>query len=528
MSSLEIENIILTVPDGSSVGSQAQEIDIQKITVDELNVTGTINGQAIVGDLVFTDSVQTLTNKTFADDTCAFADAADPTIGLFFDAGGATGTAAVLQFLQAADRTYSVPDSGADCNFVMTEGAQTVNGTKTFSGLTATGFAADDISEITPDHGVVIDNIRLRDDTLVTPAITVASIVPVAAPADVSICIVPKGGGFLSASIPTNTAAGGNNRGDMAVDLQMERLNPTEVASGSESVISGGRRNTSSGILNFNGGGLNNNNGGTQFNNIMGGQNNSNTGSYNAIGGGLSNANSGSLGFIGSGQNNTQSGLNNFIGCGENNNNTASFSVISGGSGNTTSGGSFASIIGGENCNATQYSIAGGRRAKATNVGTLCLADDQNADLTADQTNQANLRYQNGYRLFGGTFALNNVAVRYSDGSQETVGAVTADLYTIPASIFTNIGYFLTANVIAGNVDTGETAAFRLSIRARTNSGTTTLGAPFDVVTDADASLAAAAVAFVLSGNDVILRVTGVAADTVQWNGELTSIQSAF
>lgn len=342
MSSLEIENIVLTAPDGSSLGNKAQKIDIEEIVVQDISITGTINGQTITGDIVFTDAVQTLTNKIFADDTCAFADATDPTIGLFFDAAGASGTAAVLQFVQAANRTYSVPDSGADCNFVMTEGNQTINGTKTFSGLAATGFSADSISEITPNHGVYVDNIRLRDDTLVAPAITVASIAPVAAAANIPICIVPKGSGFLSTSVPDNTAAGGNNRGDMAVDLQMERLNPTEVASGSEAVISGGRRNTSSGILNVVGGGLNNNCGGTQFNGIFSGQNNISTGSYNVLGGGLTNTNSGIQNFLGGGTNNTQSGTNNFLGSGQNNNNAASFSVIGGGSNNTTSGGSFA------------------------------------------------------------------------------------------------------------------------------------------------------------------------------------------
>lgn len=46
--------------------------------------------------------------------------------------GGATSTTATVSTAQVADRTYSIPDSGANAAFVMTEGAQTINGTKTF------------------------------------------------------------------------------------------------------------------------------------------------------------------------------------------------------------------------------------------------------------------------------------------------------------------------------------------------------------------------------------------------------------
>lgn len=46
--------------------------------------------------------------------------------------GAATSTTATITTAQVANRTYSVPDSGASAAFVMTEGAQTLNGTKTF------------------------------------------------------------------------------------------------------------------------------------------------------------------------------------------------------------------------------------------------------------------------------------------------------------------------------------------------------------------------------------------------------------
>lgn len=55
-------------------------------------------------------------------------------------------TTLITNASQAAARTYTVPDAGANANFVMTEGAQTVNGVKTFGSPSipsnATGITA--------------------------------------------------------------------------------------------------------------------------------------------------------------------------------------------------------------------------------------------------------------------------------------------------------------------------------------------------------------------------------------------------
>lgn len=49
------------------------------------------------------------------------------------DSAGNTVTT-ITNASQAAARTYTIPDAGADASFVQTEGTQTVNGAKTFSG----------------------------------------------------------------------------------------------------------------------------------------------------------------------------------------------------------------------------------------------------------------------------------------------------------------------------------------------------------------------------------------------------------
>lgn len=61
------------------------------------------------------------------------------------------------------------------------------------------------------------------------------------------VAILPKGSGAILAHVPNNAAAGGNKRGNGAVDLQRMRASADQVASGNNSVISGGANNKSSG-----------------------------------------------------------------------------------------------------------------------------------------------------------------------------------------------------------------------------------------------------------------------------------------
>lgn len=51
---------------------------------------------------------------------------------LLLEEAGGTDTATIAVASLAASRTYTVPDAGAAADFVMTEGAQTINGAKTF------------------------------------------------------------------------------------------------------------------------------------------------------------------------------------------------------------------------------------------------------------------------------------------------------------------------------------------------------------------------------------------------------------
>ncbi|MCF8347911.1 MAG: hypothetical protein K9G61_03780 [Bacteroidales bacterium] len=62
----------------------------------------------------------------------------------------------------------------------------------------------------------------------------------------VDFVLQPKGYGAILAQQPDGTTTGGNKRGDRAVDLQMYRLNASQVANGISATISGGYWNTAS------------------------------------------------------------------------------------------------------------------------------------------------------------------------------------------------------------------------------------------------------------------------------------------
>jgi hypothetical protein len=74
--------------------------------------------------------------------------------------------------------------------------------------------------------------------------VPVNSLTPVTATANADFAIVPKGNGAFMLDIPDNTTAGGNKRGQYAVDLQHgPRANADKVASSDYSTIIGGRDN---------------------------------------------------------------------------------------------------------------------------------------------------------------------------------------------------------------------------------------------------------------------------------------------
>ena len=133
------------------------------------------------------------------------------------------------------------------------------------------------------------DIINVRDDGRITLGRNLASnvqssvtIEAVGTETNIGIAIVPKGNGAITADIPNNSGTGGNARGQYAIDLQLDRVFASEVASGNYSTLLGGSLNSVSG----------------GYSNILGGTNNSITGDLSSIIGGNSNSVSVQYGII--------------------------------------------------------------------------------------------------------------------------------------------------------------------------------------------------------------------------------------
>ena len=147
----------------------------------------------------------------------------------------------------------------------------------------------------------------------------------------------------------------GAARGENSVDLQSERIHANQVASGANSVVSGGSQNRASAANAF----------------VGGGKNNAATDSQSTVGGGFSNEASGIESTVGGGQENTASGNRSTISGGRKNKSTGLYSSIGGGNNNFTSDQS-SSIAGGEEnvASGNQASIGGGKENTASGTNS--------------------------------------------------------------------------------------------------------------------------------------------------------------
>jgi len=136
----------------------------------------------------------------------------------------------------------------------------------------------------------VQERLTISDDSTVT---TETCAVITTDTTNANLVIAPNGTGALIADIPDGTAAGGNARGDNAVDLQTSRTANTQVASGTEgAVIVGGINNTCSG---------------TNSSVCVGGRGNTSSGARSVVVGGTANVASASNSCVVSGDDNLAS-----------------------------------------------------------------------------------------------------------------------------------------------------------------------------------------------------------------------------
>jgi hypothetical protein len=138
----------------------------------------------------------------------------------------------------------------------------------------------------------------------------------------IDVAFSPRGIGSFLADVPDDTVVGGNKRGHNSVDLQRTRSDPTQVASGNNSVIGGGRENTASGPEAT----------------ISGGNYSTASAEYATVGGGWENTASGPEATISGGGFNTASGQGATVGGGDSNTASGRWATVGGGGFNTASG----------------------------------------------------------------------------------------------------------------------------------------------------------------------------------------------
>ncbi len=148
-------------------------------------------------------------------------------VGTLRLSGATSGYVGLAPAAIAGSTTYTLPAADGTTGQVL----QT-NGTATLSWTTPSAGVANFTSNLnTTAPNATVPYVQL----LATNAAT-----------NVDVAITPKGSGAFSLQVADNTTVGGNKRGSYAVDLQLQRLNITQVASGYAS-FAAGYWNTASG-----------------------------------------------------------------------------------------------------------------------------------------------------------------------------------------------------------------------------------------------------------------------------------------
>ena len=112
---------------------------------------------------------------------------------------GTTNQTIINATAPAATRTYTIPDTGANSSFVMTDGNQTINGNKTFSGTTS-------LSSLTPSLPLQLN----ASNQIISAPLT---------PASFSGILTVTQGGTGAASIGMNAILASNSTGTAIIPL---------------------------------------------------------------------------------------------------------------------------------------------------------------------------------------------------------------------------------------------------------------------------------------------------------------------
>ena len=235
----------------------------------------------------------------------------------------------------------------------------------------------------------------------------------------------PKGGGAIMARQPDGTRWGGNNRGYLAVDFQMFRSQPWQVASGTASSIIGGMDNTvsgsSSGVL-----AGSQNSVSEDMSVILGGNSNLVNAPYSSVVGGTSNNAAGFYSHISGGNYDTVASTYSSIFGSYMGTTLANYSTIVGGFNSKTKG-DFSIILGGKGNTASSYGevVTGLYATEYTPTGSSFFDDEDRLFVVGNGTSpfsssNALTILKNANTTLGGLLTINgngtDASITFPDG----------------------------------------------------------------------------------------------------------------
>jgi len=406
------------------------------------------------------------------------------------------GLAAGLTGAIAASRYAGATASGAPASGTFLLGDWTIDQTGAIHVCSTAGTVGSG-AVFTRVGGTAITAVTFAESTA-SPnnTVYVDSITAAGSTTNVDLALVPKGTGALTAQVATATTAGGNKRGDDAVDWQKVRGDPLQVASGAQSVIGGGQFNKVQ----------------TYGSTVAGGSSNvATTGTNIAIGGGGSNTVTGTYGSVAGGVANTVLGGYSFA---AGNANAASNNLATAiGDQNTASGYNTLALGGFNTASGNYASVPGGYQALASTYGKLAFTGGK---FTAIGDAQYGLTVLRGTTTLAGTARLT------ADGG--AAGAANI------VNLANNRAFMMKVHIVATDTTVPHTkgliAEYSILIRRGAAAANTVVADYMQLVYLADASIQDAVITISAdTGNGGLdVTVTGSSTIDLRW---VATVQSA-
>jgi hypothetical protein len=351
----------------------------------------------------------------------------------------------------------------------------------------------------------------------------VDSLTAVSAATNADFAIIPKGNGAIVADIPDNLVSGGNKRGTGAVDLQMGRLTNTSVASGAQSVISGGYYNTASGQESSVGGGYQNTASGLQSK-VGGGNQNSATSDFATVGGGTNNTATGRC-VVAGGASSTANGYAAATLGGFGNSSSNNYTSNMGGNSNTASGDTSSVVGGASNVASGSYSLAGGASSVASGYASVVLGIGGNANSIRSRNVFANAVTGDAQKS---TFIFRQ---RTTDGTLTTFTIEGTGASSVNQIVLNNnSAYRFKGTIIAKQSASTNVAAWDidgLMVRGANAGATTLLVSNVTLVQNTPAWGTPTLAADTTQGG-LRIQIQGAAATNIQWVGNIETTEVIY